>query len=315
MGASELFCTFREGNTAIGIAQYGKRQRKLSSLNHRQQPSRFGKPNRPTPRKWRGRPGRNRTSSHGYAVFDRPVPARRTTHPRDTPAFDSAPPDPRPTWQATRRSGTRTRPVSCPVLWARRCVARARPFARRLVSGVVVSAFFSFATTLSRSRLAPFAARRPSRPRTSLARETCTPDSRGSTPPPRAGRLRRHRRRLPHREEEGRRGRRVSAGTARTASARRDDEDGECAPGRLARLPKRGEDRSRPKRHRRRRRRRAPHRQRRTRVIHVSRAHDERHSEKHRRVETYPTVRGRIARETTADATCIIGRDYAREGT
>ena len=34
-----------------------------------------------------------------------------------------------------------------------------------------------------RSRLAPFAARRPSRPRTSLARETCTPDSRGSTPP------------------------------------------------------------------------------------------------------------------------------------
>ena len=74
------------------VAENGKRQRKLSSLNHRQQPSRFGKPNRPTPRKWRGRPGRNRTSSHGYAVFDRPVPARRTTHPRDTPAFDSAPP-------------------------------------------------------------------------------------------------------------------------------------------------------------------------------------------------------------------------------
>ena len=131
------------------IAENGKRQRKLSSLNHRQQPSRFGSPNRPTPRKWRGRPGRNRTSSHGYAVFDRPVPARRTTHPRDTPAFDSAPPAPRPTWQATRRSGTRTRPASCPVLWARRCVARARPFARRLVSGVVVSAFFSFVTTLS----------------------------------------------------------------------------------------------------------------------------------------------------------------------
>ena len=219
------------------IAENGKRQRKLSSLNHRQQPSRFGSPNRPTPRKWRGRPGRNRTSSHGYAVFDRPVPARRTTHPRDTPAFDSAPPDPRPTWQATRRSGTRTRPASCPVLWARRCVARARPFARRLVSGVVVSAFFSFATTLSRSRLAPFAARRPSRPRTSLARETCTPDSRGSTPPPRAGRLRRHRRRLPHREEEGRRGRRVSAGTARTASARRDDSRDSRSEARTARDP------------------------------------------------------------------------------
>ena len=141
--------------------------------------------NRPSPRKWRGRPARNRPSSLLYAVFDRPVPARLTTHPRDTPALDPAPRPPTNMADDEEKKWykDKTRLVSGFVgATVRR--ARARPFARRLVSDVVVSASFSVAKTPSRTRLVPLAARRPSRPRASLARETRRPDSRRSPPAP-----------------------------------------------------------------------------------------------------------------------------------
>ena len=149
-------------------------------------PSSVARPrNRPDPRKWRGPPARNRPSSLLYAVFDRPVPARLTTHPRDTPALDPAP---RPSTnmaddEEKKWYKDKTRLVSGFVgATVRR--ARARPFARRLVSDVVVSASFSVAKTPSRTRLVPLAARRPSRPRAYLARETRRPDSRRSPSAP-----------------------------------------------------------------------------------------------------------------------------------
>ena len=146
------------------------------------------------------------------------VPSPRDSqHTRATPPPSTPHPDPRPTWQTTRRrSGTRTRHASCPVSWARRCVARALDRSRAASSPT------SLFPRLSRSRR-PRPGRASSRSRRGDRRDPAPPSRvkradrthAARPPPPRAGRLRRHRRRLPHREEEGRRGHEVSPGTAR----------------------------------------------------------------------------------------------------